>query len=179
MFDKIIIASAGFVGGVGACLYAEAKIVKAVATPELKQEAKEVGWLLVEEVGYMLVKAAEKPGRSPVPMRRGRGRPVNQTPGYTKYSIRGFTERKPMVPSWIKQDLTFESIDVANEVLIALRDILNRYGAVTINDLADVVGSKKTRTFHDEGFGWTDLSEAVILDKTLVLPDIIRFSKEN
>ena len=84
-----------------------------------------------------------------------------------------------MVPSWMKQDLTFESSDVANEVLIALRDVLNRYGSVTLNDLADIVGSKKTRTFHDEGFGWTDLSEAIILGKTLMLPDIIRLSKEN
>ena len=84
-----------------------------------------------------------------------------------------------MVPSWMKQDLIFESSYVANEVLIALRDVLNRYGSVTLNDLADIVGSKKTRTFHDEGFGWTDLSEAVVLDKTLILPDIIRLFKEN
>ena len=177
MFGKFVAASAGFVGGIGACLYAEAKIVKAVATPELKQEAREFGWLFVEKVGYRLVEAAEKPGRSPVPMRRGRA--INLSSSYTKYGFQNFAERKPMVPSWMKQDLTFESSDVANEVLIALRDVLNKYGSVTLNDLADIVGSKKTRTFHDEGFGWTDLSEAVVLDKTLILPDIIRLSKEN
>ena len=177
MFGKIVAASAGFVGGVGACLYAETKFVKSIATPELKQEAREFGWLFVEKVGYSLVKAAEKPGRSPVPMRRGRA--INQPPSYTKYVFQKFAERKPMVPSWMKQDLTFESSDVANEVLIALRDVLNKHGSVTLNDLADIVGSKKTRTFHDEGFGWTDLSEAVVLDKTLILPDIIRLSKEN
>lgn len=177
MFGKFVAASAGFVGGVGACLYAETKLVKSIATPELKQEAKEFGWLFVEKVGYRLVEAAEKPGRSPVPMRRGLA--INRPPTYTRYAFQKFAERKPMVPSWMKQDLTFESSDVANEVLIALRDILNKYGSVTLNDLADIVGSKKTRTFHDEGFGWTDLSEAVILDKTLILPDIIRLSKEN
>ena len=179
MFGKFVAASAGFVGGVGACLYAETKFVKSIATPELKQEAREFGWLFVEKVGYKLVEAAEKPGRSPVPMRRGWGRPVNQPPSYTKYVFQKFAERKPMVPSWMKQDLIFESSYVANEVLIALRDVLNKHGSVTLNDLADIVGSKKTRTFHDEGFGWTDLSEAVILDKTLILPDIVRLSKEN
>ena len=177
MFGKIVAASAGFVGGVGACLYAETKLVKSIATPELKQEAREFGWLFVEKVGYRLVEAAEKPGRSPVPMRRGRA--INLSSSYTKYSFHNFAERKPMVPSWMKQDLTFESSDVANEVLIALRDVLNKHGSVTLNDLADIVGSKKTRTFHDEGFGWTDLSEAVVLDKTLILPDIVRLSKEN
>ena len=177
MFGKIVAASAGFVGGVSACLYAETKFVKSIATPELKQEAREFGWLFVEKVGYRLVEAAEKPGRSPVPMRRGRA--INQPPSYTKYVFQKFAERKPMVPSWIKQDLIFESSYVANEVLIALRDVLNKHGSVTLNDLADIVGSKKTRTFHDEGFGWTDLSEAVVLDKTLILPDIIRLFKEN
>lgn len=177
MFGKFVAASAGFVGGVGACLYAEAKLVKAVATPDLKQAAREFGWLFFENVGYRLVKAAEKPGRAPVPMRRGRA--INQPPSYTKYVFQKFAERKPMVPSWMKQDLIFESSYVANEVLIALRDVLNKHGSVTLNDLADIVGSKKTRTFHDEGFGWTDLSEAVVLDKTLILPDIIRLFKEN
>ena len=177
MFGKFVAASAGFVGGVGACLYAETKLVKSIATPELKQEAKEFGWLFVEKVGYRLVEAAEKPGRSPVPMRRGLA--INRPPSYTKYVFQKFAERKPMVPSWIKQDLIFESSYVANEVLIALRDVLNKHGSVTLNDLADIVGSKKTRTFHDEGFGWTDLSEAVVLDKTLILPDIIRLFKEN
>ena len=177
MFEKIVAVSAGFVGGVGACLYAETKFVKSIATPELKQEAREFGWLFVEKVGYRLVEAAEKPGRSPVPMRRGSA--INQPPSYKKYVFQKFAERKPMVPSWIKQDLIFESSYVANEVLIALRDVLNKHGSVTLNDLADIVGSKKTRTFHDEGFGWTDLSEAVVLDKTLILPDISRLFKEN
>lgn len=169
MFGKFVAASAGFVGGVGACLYAEAKLVKAVATPELKQEAREFGWLFVEKVGYRLVKAAEKPGRAPVPMKRS-----FKAPGYINYSPRGFAERNTMFPVLSKKDLNFESNDVAEEVLVVLREVLNKYGSVTINDLADIIGSKMTRTFHNDGFGWTDLSEAVILNKTLILPDPIR-----
>ena len=174
MFGKFVAASAGFVGGIGACLYAEAKIVKAVATPELKQEAKEFGWAFAENIGYKIINEAKKPGRAP---RQRRGRLVNPV-GYTNYS-RGFAERTTMFPVLSKDNLTFGSNDIANEVLIALRDILNKYGSVTINDLVDVIGSKMTRTFHNEKFGWTDLSEAVVLNETLILPDPIYLIKKN
>lgn len=85
-----------------------------------------------------------------------------------------------MFPVLTKKGLTFESVAVAEEVLVALRDLLNKRSYVTINDLADIIGSKMTRTFHNDCFGWADLSEAVILDKTLILPDPIRLrNKEN
>ena len=174
MFGKIVAVSAGFVGGVSACLYAEAKIVKAIATPGLKQEVKEFGWAFAENIGYKIINEAKKPGRAP---KQRRGRLINPV-GYTNYS-RGFAERNAMWPALKKDELTFGSVAVANEVLVTLRDFLNKYGSVTINDLADVIGSKMTRTFHNEKFGWTDLSEAVVLNETLILPDPIHLIKEN
>ena len=174
MFGKIVAVSAGFVGGVSACLYAEAKIVKAIATPELKQEAKEFGWAFAESIGYKIINEAKKPGRAP---KQRRGRLINPV-GYTNNS-RGFAERNTMFPVLSKDNLTFESVDIAIEALIVLRDVLNKHGSVTINDLADVIGSKMTRTFYYEKFGWTDLSEAVVLNKTLILPDPIHLIKEN
>ena len=85
-----------------------------------------------------------------------------------------------MCPVLNKDELTFGSVAVAKEVLATLHNVLNKYGSVTINDLADVIGSKMTRTFHNEGFGWTDLSEAVVLNETLILPDPINLrDKEN
>ena len=84
-----------------------------------------------------------------------------------------------MCPVLNKDELTFGSVAVAKEALATLHNVLNKYGSVTINDLADVIGSKMTRTFHNEKFGWTDLSEAVVLNETLILPDPIHLIKEN
>lgn len=56
------------------------------------------------------------------------------------------------------KDIIFDSRNDAEDVLDAMTDILNAYGAVSIADLNELVGI--TGEFTDNKYGWTNLSRS-------------------
>ena len=72
-----------------------------------------------------------------------------------------------------KNDLTFQNLEDAKEVLAALRDHISEVGYVTVNSLYGMIGRRDIDyTWAD--YGWTNLDNAKIMDHNggfrLVLP---------
>ena len=72
-------------------------------------------------------------------------------------------------------DIFFDSRENAENVLEASKEIINKYGFVTIVDMYDLAGLNTT--YAEQKYGWVDLKEAKIIrvrqGYELVLPEII------
>ena len=72
-------------------------------------------------------------------------------------------------------DIFFDSRETAENVLEASKEIINKYGFVTIADMYDLAGLNTT--YADQKYGWVDLKEARIIrvrqGYELVLPEMI------
>lgn len=83
---------------------------------------------------------------------------------YSSYYDRPNDRREPnyvrSASRYIFDDLKFEDRGDADEVLLTLEDLLNRYPSVSIADLNELVGI--TGRYTDNKYGWTDISQAYI-----------------
>jgi len=83
---------------------------------------------------------------------------------YSRYSDRNRYDdrREPKYRSrYDYKDVVFDSRKEADEVLIAMEEILDTYDVVTVNDYYDLCGV--TGKFTDDKYGWTNLDNARVV----------------
>ena len=75
--------------------------------------------------------------------------------------------------------LKFESSEQAQDVLDAMNALIEKYGAVSVGDLYVLIDSKEPRAFIQDKWGWNNLSTAVVLSSSLILPVPVIIMEEN
>lgn len=72
-------------------------------------------------------------------------------------------------------NILFDSRETAENVLEASKEIINKYGVVTVADMYDLAGLNAT--YNGKKYGWVDLKEAKIIrvrqGYKLVLPETV------
>lgn len=94
--------------------------------------------------------------------RRSRNRDNNRVSyvSYSDYSKRD--DRRPRRPSgYSYDDIILDSRSEAEEVLIQMNELLDRYSVVSVADLYDLVGI--TGNYTDNKYGWTQLRSADVI----------------
>ena len=76
------------------------------------------------------------------------------------YGNKKFNKRSEVINRDILEH-TFSTRFDAEDKLLELNDVLDKYGKVTLNDYADIL--ELPRNCHREPFGWTDLSSADVV----------------
>ena len=79
---------------------------------------------------------------------------------YSNYYSSNQTNQNKMTPSYKEEnrEIIFESRGEAEDVLIQLNEIIERYHMASMSDLNDILNI--TGPYTDQKYGWTDLSTA-------------------